>query len=70
MKVKRKDWEALHARIKQLEFDVKQAHSDVLMQARTGPVLLNVVVPSILRHLNMEVRHGHHDLQPESELEK
>jgi hypothetical protein len=67
MKVKRKDWEALHARIKQLEFDMKLAHSNALMQSRTGPILLNVVVPMILRHLKVETRHGFSEVQPVSE---
>lgn len=58
MKVKRKDWQALHARIAELEFQVRQARDDTLMQVRTGPVLLKVVVPMILNHLNVESRHG------------
>jgi len=63
LKVKRKEWEALHARIARLEADLREAKAGVLMQSKTGPVLLNVVVPMILDHLKVESRHGYGWLQ-------
>jgi hypothetical protein len=67
MKVRRKDWEALQAKLTRLEADVREARRGTLMDTKTGLVLTSVVVPAILRHLKVESRHGHWDLLPASE---
>lgn len=67
MKVKRKDWEALKARIADLECSRKEFSRLTLTDVSTGQVLTSIVVQMILRHLRMKVVHGRCELVPESE---
>lgn len=64
MKVTRKEWEALQARVKELEFLQRQNHRNSLMQVKTGEVLTSVVVPMILEHLKLKMEHGYSSLLP------
>lgn len=66
MKITRQEWEELNAKVARLEVELREAKQGILMQVKTGPVLLNVVVPMILEHLKAEVRHGYSWLQPTS----
>lgn len=64
MKIKRREWEELNARVAKLEADLRQSKSGLLMPTRTGPILVNVIVPMILSHLKVESRHGYGWLLP------
>jgi hypothetical protein len=59
MKVKKKDWEALNARLLELEGQMREAKQGILMETPTGPVLVNVVVPMVLEHLKVKSVHGY-----------
>jgi hypothetical protein len=66
MKVKRKDWEALQAKVESLVALVQETRSENLMPIKTGGVLTSVIVPAILDHLNVEARHGYSQLFPKA----
>lgn len=64
MKIKREAWAALNAKVAALEEELRQTKRATLMDTETGAVLVNVVVPMILAHLNVESRHGFGFLLP------
>lgn len=59
MKVKREDWEALQSKVIELEKELRAVRQETLMKVKTGPVYLSTVVPMILDHLKVELRHGY-----------
>ena len=64
MKVSREEWDALNAKVAALETAANQRRDETLMRTPTGPMLVSVVVPMILRHLGLHVEHGYAYLLP------
>jgi hypothetical protein len=64
MKVKRSEWNGLCDRIDELQKELAMVRRETLMQISTGDVLMNVIVPEILKHLKLEARHGYAGLFP------
>ncbi len=70
MKVKRRDWEDLHFRLAKLEVELQQAQKNDLIEVKSGEILTCVVVPMILAHLKVHVKHGYGWLLPDGEVDE